>query len=424
MSDVGRVPFGSIVSLVSDKVTEGKDSSKPYVGLEHIPSGGSSLLGTATAAESVSTNNQFRAGDILFGKLRPRLRKSVRVDFPGYCSTDILVLRAIGSNDPAFAGFVAQSDAVFMDAIRTEEGTKMPRCSWDDLKDINIFCPVRSEQQRIADVLAAINEAIRETKALIAKTEQIKAGLMRDLFTRGVRSDGQLRPAGGHRASRFGPIPQEWTIGSLLDVADLSRQAVLTGPFGADLGNDDFVLEGVPVLRIGNVQAGFLDLSDLLFVTAAKARELRRYVVQDGDLLFARQGATTGRNALATKDVEGCIINYHIIRVALDHSKCAPRFIEAAFNEQVVMRQVARDKGRGTREGINTAQLKALDIPLAPLAEQRKIGELLDAHAQDLASLENGLLKLQDLKAGVMRDLLTGRVRVSSGDAHKAAASV
>ena len=424
MSDVGRVPFGSVVAMIADKVTAGKDPSRPYIGLEHIPSGGSFLLGTAPAAESISTNNQFRAGDILFGKLRPRLRKSVRVDFAGYCSTDILVLRALGSTDPAFAGLVAKSDAVLMGAIRTEEGTKMPRCSWSDLKGIRVFCPARLEQQRIADVLTTIDEAIRQTEALIAKTQQIKAGLTRELFTRGVTKDGQLRPAGTHRATRFGPIPQGWTIGSLLDVADSSRQAILTGPFGADLGNNDFVLEGVPVLRIGNVQTGFLDLSDLLFVTAAKARELQRYLVQDGDLLFARQGATTGRNTLATRDVEGCIINYHIIRVALDHEKCAPRFIEAAFNDEVVKRQIERDKGRGTREGINTSQLKALEVPLAPVPEQRQIGELLDVHRNDLAALEVGLLKLHDLKSGLMQDLLSGVVRVSSGGAPEVAASV
>jgi type I restriction enzyme S subunit len=117
-------------------------------------------------------------------------------------------------------------------------------------------------------------------------------------------------------------MPKGWRLGSLLDVADPTRQPILTGPFGADLGNDDFVTDGVPVLRIGNVQQGYLDLSDLLFVTDAKAHELERYKVRAGDLLFARQGATTGRNTLATDLVDGYLINYHIIRVALDENRC------------------------------------------------------------------------------------------------------
>jgi len=412
MRELPKERLDNIVSLVTDKTSGRKDPTKPYLGLEHLPSRGSSVLGMSAAEDSVSINNKFRSGDILFGKLRPRLRKSVRVQFDGYCSTDILVLRATGDAHPPFAGFVLQSAAVFSEAIRTEEGTKMPRCSWDTLRKLGVFCPDKASQRGIADVLQTVDEAIEQTEALVAKTQQIKGGLMHDLFTRGVTSDGQLRPTGQGTPTRFGLLAKGWIGGSLLDIADSARQPILTGPFGADLGNDDFVAEGVPVLRIGNVQSGHLDLADLLFVTPRKARELSRYIVKPGDLLFARQGATTGRNALATELVDGCIINYHIIRVALDHAKCAPLFVEAAFNGEMIKRQVERDKGRGTREGINTAQLKALKVPLAPLPEQRAIARILSAHGAQTADLRDQLLKLRHLKAGLMHDLLTGRVRV------------
>src|SRR5688572_6026337 len=106
MRDASLARLDSMVVLVNDKVTASKDPSKPYVGLEHLPSGGSLLLGTAESGQSISTNNVFRAGDVLFGKLRPRLRKSVRVPFAGYCSTDILVLRPAAEVDPIFAGFL------------------------------------------------------------------------------------------------------------------------------------------------------------------------------------------------------------------------------------------------------------------------------------------------------------------------------
>jgi type I restriction enzyme S subunit len=202
-------------------------------------------------------------------------------------------------------------------------------------------------------------------------------------------------------------------VGSLLDVSDPSRQPILTGPFGADLGNDDFIAEGVPVLRIGNIQQGYLDLSDLLFVTPQKARDLGRYSVCEGDLLFARQGATTGRNTLATKAVKGYLINYHIIRVALDHNRCSPVFIEAAFDGEIVKRQIEREKGRGTREGINTAQLKALELPLAPLQEQRVIANLLRSQVSLIDEANRNVEKLRMLKNGLMHDLLTGCVRVN-----------
>src|SRR5436190_35975 len=82
-----------LVAQVSDRVTVAKDPDFAYVGLEHIPSSGSALLSSGSPGYSISTNTVFRPGDILFGKLRPRLRKAASVSFRGYCSTDILVLR-------------------------------------------------------------------------------------------------------------------------------------------------------------------------------------------------------------------------------------------------------------------------------------------------------------------------------------------
>ncbi|MFA7280141.1 MAG: restriction endonuclease subunit S [Sterolibacterium sp.] len=284
------------------------------------------------------------------------------------------------------------------------------------LSKLKLRFPKDMQQQcRIAEILSTLDEAIEQTEALIAKQRQIKAGLMHDLFTRGVTPDGHLRPTRESQSTRFGWIPKAWRIGSLLDVADLARQPILTGPFGADLGSDDFVADGVPVLRIGNVQQGQLDVTDLLYVTEAKARGLKRYSVKEGDLLFARQGATTGRNALASREADGWLINYHIIRVALDHSRCAPIFIEAAFAGEIVIRQVERDKGRGTREGINTAQLKALQIPLASVSEQNTIAQILMTHESQCAEMQRYLAKLRQQKHGLMHDLLTGRVRVPEG---------
>ncbi|THJ19556.1 MAG: hypothetical protein CAF45_015895 [Nitrospira sp. CG24E] len=301
-------------------------------------------------------------------------------------------------------------------------GTTRSSLGIELLRKLSIPMPANGEPEKIGLILTVVDNTIRQTEALIAKYQQIKAGLMHDLFTRGVTPDGRLRPNSESKRTKFGWIPNDWTLGSLLDVADPLRQPILTGPFGADLGNDDFVKEGVPVLRIGNVQQGWLDLSDLLYVTEAKALELQRYKVEEGDLLFARQGATTGRNALASCDAHGCLVNYHIIRVALDHSRCAPMFIEAAFSGEIVKRQVERDKGRGTREGINTAQLKALELPLAPLDEQQTIARILVTCGAVLAKTQDHIEKLRQQKHGLMQDLLTGRVRVKVGESQELSA--
>jgi len=283
------------------------------------------------------------------------------------------------------------------------------------IEQVPMPLPPEQEQIKIAEVLSACDKAIEQTAKLAVKQRRIKAGVSDDLLKRGIDEAGNLRSEDVHefKDSTLGRIPSGWSVGTLLAITERTRQPILTGPFGADLGEDDFVEEGVPVLRIGNVQRGRLDLDDLVFVSPAKALELSRYAIKAGDLLFARQGATTGRNALASEDVAGWLINYHIIRVALDHDRCAPRFIEAMFDSDLVRRQVDQEKGRGTREGINTAQLKALQLKLPPVDEQRRIAAILRALDAREAVTRESLSKLRHLKAGLMHDLLTGRKRVT-----------
>lgn len=387
-----------------------RDGFSPYLGASAISGAieeyADARLGvTAAAGDVLMLWDGERSG--LVGKAQD-----------GVISSTVARLSSRGEIESNFLYYALDANFEWIQNRRT--GTGVPHVPKDLGRILSIFFPKdKTEQCRIVEVLSVLDGAIKQTEALIAKYQQVKAGLMQDLFTRGVTPDGHLRPGIEGQRTKFGWIPKDWRIGSLLDVADQLRQPILTGPFGADMGSDDFVPEGVPVLRIGNVQQGRLDLSDLLYVSEVKARQLQRYKVNEGDLLFARQGATTGRNSLASRDAQGCLINYHIIRVALDHSLCAPLFIEAAFAGEIVKRQVERDKGRGTREGINTAQLKALELPLASVDEQRSIARILMTHTAMCAENQSQLVKLRQQKQGLMQDLLTGRVRVKVGEAEE-----
>jgi len=326
-------------------------------------------------------------------------------------------LRALYVNDHFEASYLILA----VDSIRPQienlaVGSTVKGINIAHLLDFEIFGPPKPEQSKIAEILSTVDQAIEQTEALIAKHQRIKTGLVQDFLAHGVDERGALRSEQTHKFkdSPLGRIPEEWSVGTLLDATARNRQAILTGPFGADLGDGDFIEEGVPVLRIGNVQRGRLDLSDLLFVSPEKAAELNRYVIKTGDLLFARQGATTGRNALASESANGCLINYHIIRVALDHDRCAPQFIEAMFDSELVKRQIDREKGRGTREGINTAQLKALQLKLPPVTEQRMIASLLQVLEKNDAETRQLKTKLLRQRAALMQDLLTGRKLVTA----------
>ncbi len=287
-----------------------------------------------------------------------------------------------------------------------------------DVRELILQLPPVPEQVAIADILDTVDDVIRSSEAVIAKLENVKHGLLNDLLARGIDDNGQIRDPqrqpGEFKDSGIGRIPTAWATGSVLDVAPPDRQAILTGPFGAQLGTRDFVARGVPVLRIGNVRWGYIAHDDLLFVSEAKASSLDRFRVRAGDLLFARQGATTGRNALADDQCEGCLINYHIIRVAVDHKRCRPGFLHAFINSASVRAKVERDKGRGTREGINSRDIASFCIAIPPLEEQDRIVAVIEAFNARLAVERVAAKKLATVRSGLADDLLTGRVRVQA----------
>lgn len=334
-------------------------------------------------------------------------------------NSGVFLLRARdGAFNHRFLFHVLQSH-LFSDFIRQNlAGSTINHLYQYVFERFSFLAPNDDEQARIADVLDSIDDEMRAVQALIAKQERIRAGLLQDLFTRGIDQNGALRPPREeapdlYHQTELGWLPKGWGLTSITDYCSNTRQKILTGPFGADLGTTDFVEDGVPLLRIGNVQARRLDLSDLLFVSENKAAELSKYRVEAGDLLFARQGATTGRNCLADQSVQGALINYHIIRVALDHSKCSPACIEALFNSHVVGRQVDQSKGRGTREGINTQQIISLLLPLISKPEQDMLGDIITSAQRKFLQLREETAKLSRLKSALMQDLLTGRVSVA-----------
>jgi type I restriction enzyme S subunit len=370
----------------------------------------------------------FAEGDVLFAKITPCMENGKGAHAVGlrsrigFGSTEFHVLRARPPNAPRFIFHWLQTRSARQKAIAYMGGSAgQQRVQAEFFAHFEIPCIGPEDQERIAAVLDAIDALIAKTEAVIAKFKQIRAGLLHDLLTRGIDANGSLRPPPDqaphlYKGSPLGKIPREWEVRGVLDMPPTGRQAILTGPFGAQLGQSDFRTHGVPVLRIGNVQSGHVDWADVQHVTNEKATELSRFRVRTGDLLFARQGATTGRNALADKRAEGALINYHIIRVAVDHGLCLPVFLHAMFNCEHTLRQVNRDKGRGTREGINTEQIASIRFALPTVGEQQRSVRCLSEWTTCAERESAAMAKLAALKSGLMSDLLTGRVRVTAAD--------
>ena len=154
----------------------------PYIGLEHIGQGTLSLLGNGTAADVESTKTVFRAGDILFGKLRPYFRKVVRPDFDGICSTDIWVVRPKAGVDAGFLFYLMASEAFVDFASQGSEGTRMPRAKWDHVADYPVRLPPVMEQRAIAWTLDALGHRIELNRRMAETLGEAVGALFKSWF--------------------------------------------------------------------------------------------------------------------------------------------------------------------------------------------------------------------------------------------------
>jgi len=195
--DAGSIPIGwtrSRFDAVCANVREQANpinlpAETPYVGLEHMPRRSLSLFDRGTTEALESNKFWFKAGDVLFGKLRPYFHKVALAPCKGVCSTDILVLRPLGSASHAFATMHASSDEMIEYATRLSNGARMPRASWSDLAAYPIVMPPAPLLQAFNAIVAPMFARITGNIALARNLSSLRDSLLQRMVAGQLASD-------------------------------------------------------------------------------------------------------------------------------------------------------------------------------------------------------------------------------------------
>lgn len=199
-SEIGHIPyewevtnFEHLVNNITARwIPRNTGVSFPCLNLENIESETGHVNGFSDAIENASTKTVFLKGDILFGKLRPYLKKYWIADVDGVCTTEILVFRAQRSIDHRYIYYLVQNEKFINYTISSSFGTKMPRTSWEIIKRYKIGKPDFEEQKRISKILFSIDSQIETSRIELSKLNSLKQGLMQDLLTGKVRVNALL----------------------------------------------------------------------------------------------------------------------------------------------------------------------------------------------------------------------------------------
>jgi len=345
-----------------------------------------------------------RPGDVLLSTVRPGLQSHAFADWresDGYvCSTGFAVLRAKQDFEPRFLHHLVFSETIATQLRRLETGSNYPAVPERDVRLLRIPVPPLVEQRRIAAILDTVDETLTHTDQVIAKLRQIKAGLLHDLLTCGLDEQGQLRDPVAHpeqfRESPLGRVPRKWTILRLGHLCDLLN--------GLAFKPEDWTEFGLPIIRIQNLN-GSLDFN------CFDKPVPEAYLVSSGTLLFSWSGNRGTSFGPYIWDGPLGVLNQHIFKVT-------PRAGIRTLWFYYALDDVRQRAERAAHGGSGLVHVRRGDLMRYLIAvpsgtEQDALEAVLATHDARIRAEEAYRDKLRLVKAGLMDDLLTGRVRVA-----------
>ncbi|HEC92546.1 MAG TPA: restriction endonuclease subunit S, partial [Candidatus Atribacteria bacterium] len=280
------------------------------------------------------------------------------------------------------------------------KGTGIPHVDKNVLKSLILPLPPLPEQQKIAEILSTVDNAIQKVDEAIAKTERLKKGLMQELLTKGI----------GHKEfkdTEIGRIPEEWGV---VRLGELTK--VTVGYVGKI--NEYYTTEndGVPLLSTTNISENGIKLDEIKYVSKEFHSKNKKSQVFPGDIIIARHGMSGTAATIPEFLKEVQCLNVVIVRSS---QKFYSKFVEYLFNFEPTRRRLLGWKSGSVQGVVNTKVLEKFRIPLPSLPEQRKIAEILSIVDKKLELERKRKEKLDRIKKGLMNDLLTGKRRVRSG---------
>ena len=400
-----------------------KHSGHPFITIKcfvkgggYEPTGIKFYDGFSTKADHLSPGDLLfsvtdltRAGDIVGSPLRVPDFGSTK---PALASMDCMRIEPIANRcNKRFLYHRLMLSDVRRQMVAYAAGSTVLHLDTKKVPSITVRIPVDVNlQSRIADVLDGIDTAIEKTEALIAKYQQIKAGLMHDLFTRGVLPNGQLRPRREqapelYQETAIGWIPREWRFTTCSKVCEKIIDCKNRTPPETP--------DGFPVIRTPNVRNGEFVDAELLYT------DERSYVIwtmrgkpQAGDIVITRE-APVGEVCMIPERHPAACLGQRMMLYRPNQLLIDRRYFLYALQSHLIQNRLDLISGGSNVGHVRVGDIRDLWMFMPEsLEEQKLIASALDGISEKLRFELAQREKLQQKKSGLMHDLLTGKVPV------------
>jgi type I restriction enzyme S subunit len=281
------------------------------------------------------------------------------------------------------------------DFTSLDHSTGRPSLTQTNLYGIDMLLPPLAEQKRIVEKIDALfSELDKGIEVLQTIRQQLRT----------------YRQA----VLKWAFEGKEWERVTIERFLTKNGRPMATGPFGTMLKKHEHKQSGIPVLGIENIGKGVFQDGNKIFVTEAKAAELKSFVLHTNDVIISRSG-TVGELCLVPSKMDGALLSTNLIRVTLDEHEIIPKYFVYLFlSKGVVVDQVKELCKGSTRDFLNQTILKKIIFPLPPLSEQVRIIAEIESRLSVCDKLEQivdeNIAKSQALRQSILKKAFAGQL--------------
>ncbi|WP_415520427.1 MAG: helix-turn-helix domain-containing protein [Desulfovibrio aminophilus] len=206
-------------------------------------------------------------------------------------------------------------------------------------------------------------------------------------------------------------LPQGWAWATVEILADYEKSSLRDGPFGSNLKSEHYVDDGPRVIRLQNVGDGqFID--EQAHISEAHYAKLQTHCVHGGDIIIAALGSPLPRACVVPDSVGPAINKADCVRYRTNPEFANKDTVLCALNSVVIRNHIAKIVHGIGRPRINLAEIKAIPIPVASLAEQEVIADAVASVFSNIAALEKELTArlggVKQLRQSILKAAFSG----------------
>ena len=317
---------------------------------------------------------QFDSDVVLYSKLRPNLNKVVLPEQAGFATSEMLPLRPDSSKLlREYLAVYLRSDSFVTWAVSKTAGAKMPRLGTKELLGKELSLPSLCEQRKIVSEFQKINKVIFIRKQQLSKLDELVKSRFIELFD----------ATSAEKCTR-----------KIKDYAD-----VLGGyAFKSEL----FCADAVPVIRISNINNGKVELDYTVCFDETFWDENKRFRAEQGDILMAMSGATTGKAGIYKEDTPA-LINQRVACIRTKDNIACPMFLFVATQLEWMYDLIQETSAGCAQPNISGKQIENMPVPNATYEQQQQFAAFVEQVDKSKLAIQKSLDQLETLKKSLMQ---------------------